>query len=306
MPIISFSLTALATLAAPPATSPVAWDAQPVRIVHIAADDTIPGTTRPQDAATLSSPFDSLLTSVLIHEGDTVRKGQIIARLDERVALASLAIAEGEARRTAAIERARAVRDQACDLLLRTELAHAADAVSDERLAEVRRDHEIAKADLQAAIESQRLAALQVELARARLEEHTIRAPFDAVVARVHASPGAIVSPGEPIAELVSLGVVLVDLYLPFSAAAHLLPGEQIALQLRRPIDAVVPATVRHVEPRLDPISGTTRVVFAIHPAFDDVPGGILVTLAPRQPTSDDLARVSGSQSETVAASPTD
>jgi RND family efflux transporter MFP subunit len=194
-------------------------------------------------------------------------KDQIVAVLDDRVVRAAFRLAEKQADRTAQIERAEAALAQAEDALTRVREIWDQNAATESELVAAEAEYKIASADLNYALESHAEASASLELARARLEEHLVRAPFDAIVVRVHAKPGALLSPGKPLLELVSVDGLCVDLYLPASIAATLQAGDHYALSVQEPAPAVVAARVRYVEPRIDPVSRTIRVVFDLeHP----------------------------------------
>ncbi|MCA9298107.1 MAG: HlyD family efflux transporter periplasmic adaptor subunit, partial [Phycisphaerales bacterium] len=121
---------------------------------------------------------------------------------------------------------------------------------------------DIARADLARAEEAAAQARMQLDLARARLEERRLRAPFDGVVLRVHAEAGAMLGAGDPVVELISVGQMCVDLHLPVEASWTLVPDGRYALEVDGGAGAMVVGQVRYVEPRVDPVARTVRVVF--------------------------------------------
>lgn len=234
----------------------------PVRVMETGEHNILPGVVRPSGEVTLSVPFDTLLGEVHVAEGQLVSRGEIVAVLDDRVVRAALQVAEVQAQRTAQVDRARIALDRADDTLNRIRTIHGLNAAAEPELVAAKAERDIAAADLRSAEEAQTEAQASLELARARYEEHLVRAPFDAIVVRVHAKLGAMISPGEPLLELASVDGLRVDLYLPVSIAAELYSGERYTLMVEDPIPAVIVACVRYVEPRMDPVSRTMRVVF--------------------------------------------
>lgn len=263
-------------------------DTAAVQILDTTGRDILPGTIRPRHEVVLGSPFDTLLAAVHVEEGQTVRKGDIVAVIDDRTAQAALRLAQAEASRTAQVERARAVLDQATDTLARLRRATASNATAISELTDAESAEAIARADLLYAREQLHEAQLNLTLAEAKLEEHVVRAPFDAVVVRVVAEPGAMLSPGEPIAELASLDQMCIDLYLPADLAAGLLPGSRYAIAVDDPIERTCTASVRYVEPRIDPISRTMRVVLDIESGQNPLFAGSLARPALELPHKPD------------------
>lgn len=272
----------------PLAERPDTTETAALELLDTTGRDILPGTVRPQREVVLGSPFDTLLAAVHVDEGQTVRKGDIVAVIDDRSAQAALRLAQAEASRTAQVERAKAVLDQATDTLERLRRATASKATAISELTDAESAEAIARADLLYAREQLHEARLNLTLAEARVEEHIVRAPFDAVVVRVVAEPGAMLSPGEPIAELASLDRMCIDLYLPADLAAGLQPGSRYAIAVDDPIARTCAASVRYVEPRIDPISRTMRVVLDIESDQDPLFAGSLARPAAQLPEQPD------------------
>ncbi|MBO6512787.1 MAG: efflux RND transporter periplasmic adaptor subunit [Phycisphaerales bacterium] len=233
-----------------------------VRVLEVGDHDVLPGVIRPRNEVTLSSSFDILLGEICVQEGDRVRKGQVVAVLDDRVVRAALNLAQTQADRNAQVEHAQAVLKKSEDSLSRIRKAWEQQAAAEAELIDAQSDYEIAITDLRNAQESQTEAAASLELAQTRLEEHYVRAPFDGVVVRIHEDPGAMVSAGNPLVEIISDDGLCVDLHLPMSIADHLKAGEHYALMIDDLDLSTVVGRVRYIEPRVDPVSKTIRVVF--------------------------------------------
>lgn len=146
--------------------------------------------------ATVSSEVTGRLTAVLIEEGDNVRQGQVIARLDAGQFEAALAVAKAQA--DAAHAQARHARAELAqhqaDLARQAQLADAGlvPAQASERA-------RTAVATAAAVVESRERAAAaavaQAEQARIALAQVEVRAPFAGVVIEKSAQVGEIVSP---------------------------------------------------------------------------------------------------------------
>lgn len=273
-----------------------------VRVLDCGSGDVLPGTVRPRREVVLGPKFDAILASVLVEEGQVVRAGDVLAQLDDRSARATLRLAEQAAGSRAHLDRAKAVLDRSADRLERMKEAVAESAASESELTEAESEHRIAMADCKIVMEDQQRAALQLELALVRLEEHVIRAPFDAVVTRVRGEAGAMVSAGEPVVEVISQRGVRVDLYLPATVASGLRAGERYAVTVMDPTEHLTAATVRAIEPRIDPISRTMRVVFDIDASIQTIYAGALVLPADRVPEAAGFATAEESLLRTGAA----
>ena len=147
-------------------------------------------------AATVSSQITGTLTQVLIEEGFRVKKGQVLARLDDSGLKAGLALAEAQLRSAqATVAQLRAQWAQAeADARRQAELAASGMTTrqSQEQTATAVR---AVAAQLEAAQRQVEAAQAQVMQARVNFDYATVRAPFDGVVTARAAQVGEIISP---------------------------------------------------------------------------------------------------------------
>jgi RND family efflux transporter MFP subunit len=147
-------------------------------------------------SATVSAQITGTLTEVLIDEGFRVKKGQVLARLDDSGLKAGLATAQAQARSAqAAVAQQRAQLAQAeADARRQAELAAQGMTTrqSQEQAATSVRAH---AAQLDAAQRQAEAAQAQVTQARVNFDYATVRAPFDGVVTARAAQVGEIISP---------------------------------------------------------------------------------------------------------------
>ncbi|WP_109724493.1 efflux RND transporter periplasmic adaptor subunit [Fulvimonas soli] len=146
--------------------------------------------------ATVSAQITGTLTEVLIEEGDRVKAGQVLARLEDSAYRANLDAAKASARAA-----------QAQVVQLQAQLAQArADARREDALVarglvsrQAAEQARTAVASYAAQLEAQRRAAeaaqAQVAQAQVNFDYTVVRAPFDGVVTDKAAQVGEIVSP---------------------------------------------------------------------------------------------------------------
>ena len=146
--------------------------------------------------ASVSSRISGRLASLAVEEGSVVRRGQILARLDNDDYAAAVAQAEAEQLRAeAAVAESRSTRDQlARDLARSRELLakNLEPARTSEDLAS-----QVASAEARVNVQLAQIkaAVAAVAFARANFENTTIRAPFDGTVLRKDAEVGEVVAP---------------------------------------------------------------------------------------------------------------
>lgn len=192
------------------------------------------GKVVPVQTVNISPKRAGLLTALYVEQGDRVKAGQIIARMDSRDEQAQLAqaqanLAEAIARRDRVLAgnraeeiaqaeaqvRAAATRAQlAQERLKRNEWLAAEGAIPRDTLDELRANRDSAIASLNEAQKRLQLlqrgsrseeirqaeagvaaAQAQVQAARAALEDTIIRAPFTGIITQKYANPGAFVTP---------------------------------------------------------------------------------------------------------------
>lgn len=146
--------------------------------------------------ASVSSRISGRLASLSVEEGSVVKRGQVLARLDNDDYAAAVAQAEAEQLRAeAAVAESRSNRDQlARDLVRSRELLakNLEPARTSEDLAS-----QLASAEARVNVQLAQIKAAEaaVAFARANFENTTIRAPFDGTVLRKDAEVGEVVAP---------------------------------------------------------------------------------------------------------------
>jgi len=206
--------------ATPPAT-PARSDTPTftVRDTTISASFEAAGMAEPVARATLSTRLMGSVTEVLVREGDRVRNGQLLARIDAR---------DLEARRgqvDAGIAGAEALYQDARTQAERFRALYADSAATRYQLEQVETGLTRAEAGLQTA----RASRAELDAVGAYAE---IRAPFSGVVTRRFIDPGAFVAPGVPILEVQDASRLRVSVTLP--------PRVSAALRREAPLDASI------------------------------------------------------------------
>jgi len=147
-------------------------------------------------SATVSAQITGTLTEVLIDEGFKVKKGQVLARLDDSGLRAGLATAEAQARSAlASTGQVRAQLAQAeADARRQAELAASGMTTrqNQEQTATAVKSY---TAQLEASQRQAEAAQAQVRQARVNFDYATVRAPFDGIVTARAAQVGEIISP---------------------------------------------------------------------------------------------------------------
>ena len=217
------------------------------------------GFLEPNQVVDISTPFRDRIEVLHVRDGDRVSKGQLLAELDSRVLEANLAAARQAAASHGQIDAARALVAMRKDRLsLLKELEESGNARPRE-LASARTDLAMARAQLQGAIEEQRLKKLDVLVIEARIEEKKLRSPLDGVVETVYKQQFELIggSDAEPLLTLVQLNPLLGRFHLPPAEAEGLHPGQAVHLSIGA---TRAEGTIDFISPVIDARSGTVTV----------------------------------------------
>jgi len=146
--------------------------------------------------ASVSSKISGRLAYLGVAEGSFVRKGEVMARLENADYAAAVAQVEAEELRSrAALREAVAVRDQLTRDLARGEDLLAKNLMAEQEVESLRA--QLAAADARVDLQRAQVASAgaAVGVARANLENTIIRAPFTGTVLRKDAEVGEVVAP---------------------------------------------------------------------------------------------------------------
>lgn len=122
-------------------------------------------------------------------------------------------------------------------------------------------------------------AEAAVELARIQMDETTIRAPFDGIVAELYVTEGSMVGPSTPVALFVSRELEAI-INVEESRIQEVKPGQHAAIKVKAYPDEDFPAVVTSVAPVAD--SATRTFVVKVTPVDEagKLRGGMYADLA--------------------------
>ena len=191
------------------------------------------GTVHAREAVTITAKVSETVQQVHFESGQQVARGAPLVTLSgqqQKAALASAEAALGEAEQ----------------LFLRQQ------QLVEQQL--------IARAALDAQRATRDAARAQVAQVRANLSDRVIRAPFAGVLGIRQVSPGALVTPGTPIATLDDVSRVFVDFPVPETELADVGPGQALVGRVATYGERSFDGTVATVSTRLDSASRAATV----------------------------------------------
>ena len=242
----------------------------------------VTGALHPDETVSVSSEVPGRVTAVHVDFGQSVRKGQIVAELDKQEL--SLALERSRAALAQALARLGLNADQEdarpeSTPSIRQAIAQMEDArskfenasrlvktgdISQERFTEVQKAYQARQAGLEAARDEARtlIASVQalraeVKLAQKRLNDATVRAPFDGSVSEKLVAPGQYLKENTPILTLVKSSPVRLRVEVPESAAGAVRVGSTLTFTTDAAPGIEFNAVVRELNPALDAKSRT-------------------------------------------------
>ncbi len=218
-------------------------EAAPVQWVNSGVTRVRTGTLRARREIKLFAQEEGRVTALPYYEGDKVRKGQVVAGLDDDLLRSQLA-------------RAEATRHKAEQDLKRIRGLHNKKLTTDEELSRAETELEVARAD--------------VELLTTRLSYTVIKAPISGVISGRLTEPGNVV---EKHAHLLTISDPS-SLVTEVSVSELLIPQMAIGDPVKVTIDALGPAAhdgiIARIHPTLDPVTRRGMVEMELKP----VPAG--------------------------------
>ena len=195
------------------------------------------GNLLPDEEVDLSFETSGKITQINFDEGSIVRKGQLLAKVNDRPLQAQL-------------KKLQAQLKLAEDRVFRQNALLVKDAVSKEAYEQVKTDLASLNAD--------------IELVKANILQTELKAPFDGVIGLRQVSEGAYASPTTIIAKLTKITPLKIDFSIPERYATQIKKGTHLTFNIEGNLNNFN-ATVYATESKVDPESRSLSVR-AIYP----------------------------------------
>jgi RND family efflux transporter MFP subunit len=260
----------------PPAT---AVTVEPVRLESVREHRRVTGELRALRRSKVAADEPGLVIEFPVREGRHVSAGDVLARLDSRRLKLELDALEADEQAVVSLIEERTAnkvwRERELELY-RQSLERG--AANPKEILDAESEASMAGARLSWAERQRQVLRARAELLQVRVDDMTITAPFDGVVASRHVELGEWVSEGEAVLELVSTGRIEAWLDVPqrfYGAVA----GEQVSIALRvEATDETITVTDRRVIPVVDPKARSFTVVAVLDNADGKLTPGMSLT----------------------------
>jgi RND family efflux transporter MFP subunit len=219
--------------------------------------------------ATVSSKVTGKVVEIFVEEGQSVREGQVLARLDDSQTRAELAFAQAQlaaSRKSFAEDQAR-LREAELNLQRRERLL-ADGVVGRAEVDTAQAEADSLKARIAYTQQQVAVAEAQVRLRETDLNDMVVRAPFSGVAISKDAQPGEMISPVSAgggftrtgIGTIVDMSSLEIEVDVNESFINRVRPGQKVTAVLDAYPDWSIPAHVITTVPSADRQKATVRV----------------------------------------------
>lgn len=200
------------------------------------------GNLVPDEEVDLSFETSGKITEINFTEGSSVKKGQLLAKVNDRPLLAQL-------------KKLQAQLKLAEDRVFRQNALLVKDAVSKEAYEQVKTDLATLNAD--------------IDLVKANISLTELRAPFDGIIGLRQVSEGSYASPTTIVAKLTKISPLKVEFNIPERYANQIQKGTRLTFNVEGKLNEFY-ASVYATESKIDPVS-RTLTVRALYPNTGNV-----------------------------------
>lgn len=234
------------------------------------------GTVRPKTASTLSAKVMGEIREIKVNEGDIVKKGQLLLRIEGRQISASLKQAEaglrearqGEQAAVSALKAAQASADLADATYTRYKKLLTSQSVSRQEFDEVEARHRQAQAALSqaqfmldAAKERTNQANAATAGAKSVFMDTTLTSPYDGTITARMVDEGDMASPGVPLLKIEEAGLMEVHLLLPETHIGKVAVGNAVSIVFPyQKSETAISGTITTIDPAADPATRSFKI----------------------------------------------
>jgi RND family efflux transporter MFP subunit len=222
----------------------------------------ISGTMTPQEAATLRSELSGPVVQTYVEQGQPVKRGQPLVRLDD-TAIREAVLSAQSAARSAKLALDNATRDAE-----REQRLESAGAVAP-------RDVEAAQRALASAQAGMADAQSRLTAAQQQLTKTTFRTPFDGLVSERPVNAGDVVQPGTAVATVVNPASMRLEGSVPAEQLSVLKVGTPVIFTVNGYGTQTFTGRIERINPTADPATRQVRVYVTIPNEKSTLVGGL-------------------------------
>lgn len=237
------------------------------------AKTTLDCLVKPDMYIDISSPVDGILESLLVKKTETIKKGQILAKLNASVELARVEVAQQEARMANQVHAKWIKVSYAKRKVKRIAGLVEESASSVQEHDDATTELAIARTELKQIKLDKKKNELKLLLAKTELEQKTIVSPIDGIVVERYLMPGESVQ-NQAILQLAKTDPLLVEVIASANLFGQIKTGMSVEVKPEFPANSSYKATVNTVDRIIDAASGSFTIRLALPNPDDKLVGG--------------------------------
>jgi len=227
------------------------------------AQDRFEGLVEPVRDVLMGPPVSGRVSDLHVGEGAAVQQGDPILSLEDDIEALEVRrrqlVLDDRSELLAARQRRDLLKK---DLDSTRSLFETTASVSREELDRKEVEYSLSVVEVGRAEQAERREEAELEIAKARMSQYHIHAPFSGVLAQVSVDAGESVQAGQPVLRLVDVSEAYLVLNIPAEVAQNLSVGEEGSLSFGPEAEDNVTGTVSFISPVIDPASGLRQVKF--------------------------------------------
>ncbi len=220
-----------------------------------------------RQVADISSQILAPISAVEVREGDTVRKGQVLARLSSVPLHAAVEQAQAELLAANQQENAaKAQKNLAAETYARYAILNQRHSVTPQEFDQVKTQLDAANAQLQAAAAQSAAAQAGTRQSQATSAYTVLRAPFSGIVTKKYVDAGGTASPGIPLLQIEDARDHEADIQINEADLRNIHAGEQVQVEFNGSQSPIM-GKVREIVPSGDAAAHTFTVKIGLPPS---------------------------------------
>ena len=239
----------------------IAW--QKVTLEPIKQVRNLPGNIVPAETAPLSFQVGGKIEKIHVKLGDSIRAGQLLAKLDTSNYQLALQAAQGEVKRAQALYSERQAEYLRFQQLLEQQLVS-------------KSQFDNAKSQAQSARSTLEVATTQVKIAQKNLTDTQLLAPYDGHISKQFAEPSQQVASGQTVFEVEGIHGFEIEVFVPEIMIKHIQLGQICKVSSQVTKSSQLNATVKEIASRAE-TANSFKVILQFNQAHPDLRAGMSV-----------------------------
>ncbi len=216
------------------------------------------GELRPSQEYLVNSEVKGVVLRALVEEGDYVKKGQLLAVLDDKDSKDQLTQAQKALQSAESREKLNKI------TLDRKKQAYAEDLSSKQDLDTAQTNYEVAQKDVES-------AKAGLNLSETALQKSKVLSPVDGMISKKNVKVGSLSQMGESLFEIVQINPLKIEMAIPEEYMSQVSRGQKVEVSTSSMPDKIFIASINKISPEADKATRTLKVIASL-----PNPGGII------------------------------